>query len=110
MIAYGYLTKLRNGEETPENIARFNETKHDLGYGLLLKRYTDNVVDATEAQIQMAVKDSTPSVAPVFWAFRIMVGAGTLMLLLFGLAFYYNAKRQIVPALQQQNNNSTVST
>jgi len=95
MIAYGYLTKLRNGEETPENIARFNETKHDLGYGLLLKRYTDNVVDATEAQIQMAVKDSTPSVAPVFWAFRIMVGAGTLMLLLFGLAFYYNAKRQI---------------
>ncbi len=95
MIAYKYLVKLRNGEDTPENIAKFNETKHDLGYGLLLKRYTDKVVDATEAQIQMAVKDSTPPVAPVFWAFRMMVASGFIMLLLFCLAFYFNARRQI---------------
>jgi len=95
MIAYGYLVKLRNGEETPENIAGFNQTKQDLGYGLLLKRYTDKVVDATEAQIQLAVKDSIPQVAPVFWAFRMMVGSGMVMLVLFGLAFYYNARRQI---------------
>jgi len=95
MIAYKYLVKLRNGEETPENLAKFNETKKDLGYGLLLKRYTDNVVDATEEQIQMAVKDSTPPVAPVFWAFRMMVGSGVIMLLLFSLAFYFNARRQI---------------
>jgi len=95
MIAYGYLMKLRNGEETPENIEGFNNTKQDLGYGLLLKRYTDKVVDATEAQIQMAVKDSTPPVAPVFWAFRMMVGAGMVMLVLFLLAFYFNARRQI---------------
>jgi cytochrome d ubiquinol oxidase subunit I len=95
MIAYSYLMKLRNGEETPENIAKFNETKHDLGYGLLLKRYTNNVVDATEAQIQMAVKDSTPPVALVFWSFRIMVGCGILMLGLFVLSFYFNARRVI---------------
>ena len=95
MIAYEYLMKLRNGEDTPENIVKFNEVKHDLGYGLLLKRYTNNVVDATEAQIQMAVKDSTPAVAPVFWAFRMMVASGFIMLLLFALAFYYNARREI---------------
>ncbi|SQD77329.1 cytochrome ubiquinol oxidase subunit I [Moritella yayanosii] len=95
MIAYEYLQKLRNGEETPENIARFNETKQDLGYGLLLKRYTDNVVDATEEQIQMAVDDSIPTVAPIFWAFRIMVGSGVIMFVLFVLAFYYNARRVI---------------
>lgn len=95
MKAYGYLQKLRNGEETPENIAAFNATKQDLGYGLLLKRYTDNVVDATEAQIQMAVKDSTPPVAPVFWTFRIMVGSGVTMLALFLAAFYFNARRVI---------------
>ncbi len=95
MIAYKYLVKLRNGEDTPENIAKFNETKQDLGYGLLLKRYTDNVVDATEAQIQMAVKDSTPPVAPIFWAFRMMVASGMIMLVLFCLAFYFNARRQI---------------
>ncbi|MCE0556817.1 MULTISPECIES: cytochrome ubiquinol oxidase subunit I [unclassified Motilimonas] len=95
MVAYEYLQKLRNGEDTPENIARFDELKVDLGYGLLLKAYTPNVVDATEAQIQAAVKDSTPPAAPLFWSFRIMVGCGVAMLGLFVLAFYYNAKRQI---------------
>ena len=95
MIAYDYLVKLRSGQDTPENIAGFNATKQDLGYGLLLKRYTEKVIDATEAQIQQAVKDSIPQVAPVFWAFRMMVGSGMVMLVLFLLAFYYNARRQI---------------
>ncbi len=95
MIAYEYLQKLRGDEETPENIARFNELKQDLGYGFLLKRYTENVVDATEEQIMMAVDDSIPPVAPLFWAFRIMVGCGMLMLGLFILAFYFNARRTI---------------
>ncbi|RJG48163.1 cytochrome ubiquinol oxidase subunit I [Motilimonas pumila] len=95
MVAYEYLQKLRSGDDTPENVARFEELKVDLGYGLLLKRYTANVVDATEAQIQMAVKDSTPPAAPLFWAFRIMVGCGVVMFVLFVLAFYFNAKRVI---------------
>ncbi len=95
MIAYDYLQKLRNGQDTPENIARFDELKKDLGYGLLLKRYTDKVTDATEAQIQLAVKDSTPPVAPLFFTFRIMVACGVASLLIFALSFYYNARRQI---------------
>ncbi|MCS5873947.1 hypothetical protein LN650_22755 [Klebsiella pneumoniae subsp. pneumoniae] len=40
--------------------------KKDLGYGLLLKRYTPNVADATEEQIAKATKDSIPSVAPLY--------------------------------------------
>ena len=95
MIAYGYLHKLRNGEKTPENISAFEATKQDLGYGLLLKRYTDKVTDATEEQIDMAARDSIPPVAPLFWSFRIMVGCGVLMLGIFLLSFYYNAKRVI---------------
>ncbi|MFP4077429.1 MAG: cytochrome ubiquinol oxidase subunit I, partial [Halochromatium sp.] len=63
--------------------------------GLLLKRYTDNPAEATEAQIRQAAKDSIPEVAPVFWAFRVMVAAGAWMLFLLALGFYYNAKRQI---------------
>jgi cytochrome d ubiquinol oxidase subunit I len=43
----------------------------------------------------MAIKDSIPQVAPLFWSFRIMVAAGFWMLLLFVLGFYYNAKRII---------------
>jgi hypothetical protein len=41
------------------------------------------------------VKDSIPEVAPLFWAFRVMVAAGFWMLLLLVLGFYYNAKRKI---------------
>jgi len=95
MIAYGLLEKLRAGDETPENIKAFEELKVDLGYGLLVKRYAPNVVDATEAQIQMAVDDSIPSVAPMFWSFRIMVGSGFIMLFIFLFAFYQSAKNKI---------------
>lgn len=95
MIAYGYLAKLRAGDESPENVGFFEEYKDDLGYGLLLKAYTPNVTDATEEQIQMAVKNSIPQVAPVFWTFRVMVASGFIMLIIFALAFYYNARRVI---------------
>ncbi|QGU32408.1 cytochrome ubiquinol oxidase subunit I [Thermochromatium tepidum] len=95
MIAYAYLERLRSGEDTPENRAVFEQHKKDLGYGLLLKRYTENPATASEEQIQLAVKDSIPEVAPLFWTFRIMVGAGVWMLLLLALGFYFNAKRVI---------------
>jgi cytochrome d ubiquinol oxidase subunit I len=95
MIAYKYLQLLRNGQDTPANRAMFDEHKADLGYGLLLKRYTNNPATATEAQIKKAVKDSIPQVAPIFWTFRVMVAAGFWMLLLISLGFYYTAKRVI---------------
>ena len=95
MVAYKYLERLRNGEVNDYNRGAFEEHMDDLGYGLLLKRYVENPAEATEEQIQMAVKDSIPKVAPVFWAFRIMVGAGIWMLLLFVLGFYFNAKRVV---------------
>ena len=95
MIAYAYLQRLRGGEDTPGNRASFEEHKADLGYGLLLKRYTDNPAEATEEQIQLAVKDSIPEVAPLFWSFRVMVAAGFWMLMLIVLGFYYNARRRV---------------
>ncbi|TOM49383.1 cytochrome d terminal oxidase subunit 1, partial [Vibrio parahaemolyticus] len=45
MYAYELLEKLRAGDKSEENMTAFDEVKGDLGYGLLLKRYTDNVVD-----------------------------------------------------------------
>ncbi len=54
--------------------------KKDLGYGLLLKRYTPNVADATEAQFNRRPEDSIPRVAPLYFAFRIMVACGFLLL------------------------------
>lgn len=88
MIAYGLLDQLRQGDRSDSLQAAFKERQDDLGYGLLLKRYTPQVVDATEAQIKQAALDTIPGVAPMFWAFRIMVGLGFMLLALIAVAFY----------------------
>ncbi|HEC73368.1 MAG TPA: cytochrome bd-I ubiquinol oxidase subunit CydA [Methylophaga aminisulfidivorans] len=94
MTAYALLKKLRDGKDTEENRAAFDKVKDDLGYGLLLKKYTANVTDATETQIKAAARDTVPPVAPMFWAFRIMVASGIAMFIIFALSFYNCAKRQ----------------
>jgi cytochrome d ubiquinol oxidase subunit I len=95
MVAYEILEKLRAGDKSEQNLAAFEEVKDDLGYGLLLKRYTDAVVDATEEQIQMAADDSIPTVWPLFWSFRIMVGLGFVMLFVFTMAFVQTCRQRI---------------
>ncbi|QIC64052.1 cytochrome ubiquinol oxidase subunit I [Acinetobacter schindleri] len=93
MLAYEQLEKLRAGDQSPEVKAAFENTQKDLGYGLLLKKYTPNVVDASDEHIKAAAKDTIPHVPSLFWAFRAMVGSGFLMLLLFVLATFAVAKR-----------------
>lgn len=89
MVAYQLLQELRNGKDSPALRAQFQAYQSDLGYGLLLKKYTENVTDATPAQIQQAANDSIPPVATTFWSFRIMVALGFWMLLIFILANVY---------------------
>lgn len=95
MVAYDLLQKMRNGQDTPEIRAQFDAAKKDLGYGLLLTRYTSDVANATEAQIQLAVKDSIPQVAPLFFSFRIMVGVGFVLLFIIGMAFFQTCRHKI---------------
>ena len=95
MNAYAALEKLRSGDKSPETLALFEKSKEDLGYGLLLKKYTPSVVDATPEQIRMAANDTIPKVAPMFWTFRIMVALGFWFLILFVASFYFVAKRTI---------------
>jgi cytochrome d ubiquinol oxidase subunit I len=95
MIAYAALQKLRSGDTSDETRALFEKNRDNLGHGLLLKKYTQNVVDATEEQIRMAARDTIPRVAPMFWSFRIMVAAGFIILFIFAASFYYVAKRNI---------------
>ncbi|ORT49500.1 cytochrome d terminal oxidase subunit 1 [Vibrio sp. qd031] len=95
MVAYQLLETLRAGDADEQLRADFDEVKEDLGYGLLLKRYTDNVVDATEEQIQAAADDSIPTVWPLFWSFRLMVGCGFVMLFVFGMAFVQTCRQRI---------------
>ncbi|WP_367989038.1 cytochrome ubiquinol oxidase subunit I [Vibrio sp. NTOU-M3] len=93
--AYELLEKLRTGDDTAENIARFENLKKDLGYGLLVKKYTDKVIDATESQIQQAAQDTIPRVAPLFWSFRIMVVCGGIMFAIIGLSFIQLCRKKL---------------
>ncbi|MES2150154.1 MAG: cytochrome ubiquinol oxidase subunit I [Pseudomonadota bacterium] len=95
MLAYAALTRLKSGDKSPEARADFDRLKADLGHGLLLKKYTPRVIDASEAQIRMAVNDTIPKVAPLFWAFRAMVGLGILFLCIFCAAFYFLVRKRL---------------
>jgi cytochrome d ubiquinol oxidase subunit I len=93
MLAYAELQKLRSGDRSEATKQAFANHKDDLGYGLLLKKYTPNVVDADAAMIEKAANDTIPKVAPLFWTFRVMVASGFTMLFIFAMAFYYCATR-----------------
>ena len=93
MVAYEHLEKIRGGDRSETNLKQFNNNKENLGYGLLLKRYTPRVVDATDEQINQAALSTIPNVAAMFWMFRIMVGLGFYMLALIALSFYFCARR-----------------
>lgn len=86
------LEQLRHDKNNTEAEATLKAHMQDLGFGLLLKRYTDQVAEATPAMIAQAVDDTVPKVTPMFWAFRGMVGLGFLMLALFALSFWSSIK------------------
>ncbi|HEY0906721.1 MAG TPA: cytochrome ubiquinol oxidase subunit I [Methylophilus sp.] len=86
------LEQLRADRNNTEAETTLKAHMHDLGFGLLLKRYTEHVAEATPAMIAQAVDDTVPRVAPMFWSFRIMVGLGFAMLALFVLAMWSSLK------------------
>ncbi len=96
MLAYGALQKIRQGDTSDETRAAFDAHKKDLGYGLLLRQFTQNVTDASTEQIKQAAKKTVPPVLPVFWSFRLMVGLGLLFLATFVLAFVFCAQRSLL--------------
>lgn len=95
MVAYDALRKLKAGDTTESVKQQFEAHKHDLGYGLLLKKYVANVVDANQEQINQAVNDTIPRVFPLFWAFRFMVVLGLFFLFLFATSFWFMARKKL---------------
>lgn len=94
IVAYDALQQLKqNPQNTQAREQLENHVKY-LGYGLLLKRYTEKVVDATPEQIQEAANDTVPRVLPLFFAFRVMVGCGFFFILLFIVSLYMTMKGQ----------------
>jgi cytochrome d ubiquinol oxidase subunit I len=97
MEAYAALEQLRSAPaNAPDADAqqRFAAHQTDLGYGLLLLRYTDSPAQATAQQIDAAAWSTVPNVPVLFWSFRIMVGLGIFFILLFSTAFYLSTRRR----------------
>ena len=67
----------------------------DLGYALLLRKYVNIPSEATASDIDRAAWDTVPSVAPIFWSFRVMVGLGFFFIGLFTIGFYLAARRRV---------------
>lgn len=86
------LEQLRQDQSNTAAKAVFEKHKADLGFGLLLRKYTADVGAATPEMIDQAARSTIPKVAPMFWSFRVMVALGFAMLLLFGLALWYSIK------------------
>ena len=94
LIGYRLLAGLRRNPQAapPPSTEPF---LRDLGYALLLKRYTDDILSATDAQIHAAALGTVPDVLVLFWAFRVMVGCGFYFIALFALAFYLASRRRL---------------
>lgn len=95
IVAYRAMETLRGRPDDAAAGHDFEAHVGDLGYALLLKRYTPIVTDATSAQIDAASWDTVPPVAPLFWSFRIMVGLGFFFIALFALMFYLASARRL---------------
>jgi cytochrome d ubiquinol oxidase subunit I len=107
LVAQGK-ARIREGMRGYEALSRLQKNPHDeqakrdfaahgeyLGYALLLKKFTENVVDASDAQIQSAADSLKPHVIPLFFSFRIMVGCGLFFILLFVVGFYLSLTQRM---------------
>jgi cytochrome d ubiquinol oxidase subunit I len=93
--AYSALQLLRASDPPDaEVLRRFEANQLDLGYALLLLRFTDNPAAASPAQIDAAAWSTVPNVPVLFWCFRLMVGLGLFFIVLFATAFYFATRHR----------------
>lgn len=87
------LEEYRHDQHKNANLIPLIEANsNDLGYGLLLKKYTDNVQTATPQMIDRAARDTVPNPLPIYYTFRLMLALGISFFLLFALGAYYSNK------------------
>lgn len=86
------LLKNPNDQQAQKKLA---DHEGNLGYSLLLKRYTQNITDATPQQIHKAAWDTVPDVPLLFWSFRLMVACSFFFVGLFAWGFYLSCKRKL---------------
>ncbi|MFC6276670.1 cytochrome ubiquinol oxidase subunit I [Psittacicella hinzii] len=94
----GNQTSLAEKQAFAENDAKY------LGFGLLFTQFVPGSVEdptkllnATEEQLQRAIDETTPRVGALFYAFRLMMASGFLMLILFAVATVKVLRRTVKP-------------
>ena len=95
IMGYEALTRLQKNPKNEQAKADFVAHGKYLGYGLLLKKYTEKVVDANDEQINNAANDLKPHVTTLFFSFRIMVACGLFFILLFSIGFYLSLHQKL---------------
>ncbi|CFM60177.1 cytochrome D ubiquinol oxidase subunit I [Bordetella pertussis] len=95
ITAYEALQRVRANPKDVDARMLFERTWPDLGYALLVKRYQPDLSKATDEQIAQAALDTVPNVAPLFWAFRVMVAVGFYLILFFGVAFWLASRGRL---------------
>jgi len=88
LYAYKALEDIKAGTSNEITRLRFDATKADLGYALLLKKYRPDIENATGEEITQAALDTVPDVWPLFWSFRLMVGIGFFYIAFFAFWFW----------------------
>lgn len=96
-LAHAALQALRANPQDAAARAQFEAHEADLGYGLLLLRYTSHPASATPAQIDQAAWSTVPDVPVLFWCFRLMVALGLFFIFLFATAFYLASLHRFEP-------------
>ncbi|MBS7455696.1 cytochrome ubiquinol oxidase subunit I [Coralloluteibacterium stylophorae] len=86
--AYAALERLQADRGDAGARAAFDAHWQDLGHALLLKRYREDIGNATPEQIAAAAFDTVPRVAPLFWSFRAMAAIGFYLIAFFATAFW----------------------
>ncbi|MDR1075707.1 MAG: cytochrome ubiquinol oxidase subunit I [Xanthomonadaceae bacterium] len=86
--AYAALQRLRADRNDAQARVEFDARWRDLGHGLLLKRYREDIGNATGQEITQAAMDTVPEVLPMFWSFRVMALLGFYFIALFVVAFW----------------------
>jgi cytochrome bd ubiquinol oxidase subunit I len=94
MQAHAALQALRADHVDEHARMEFAAHRADLGYGLLLLRYTNNPSTATPEQIERAAWSTVPNVPVLFWSFRFMVAFGLFLIALFATAFYLASRHR----------------
>lgn len=96
--AYRLLLEIRDDNNDPQLLTSFLQYRDNLGYALLLKPLTKQIVDAKDRQISLAAQSALPGHPRLlYWVYRLMIGCGILGLVGLAIAGGLSLKSSPLP-------------